>query len=600
MKIWTREMLQILKSNLKNIILFELGYRMFTIPIFMTVLRLCMRFCLHQSGYSYLTFGNAGSFLLKPWTLACLLLVAFIGMFFLVIESACLITAFQGAAYTRRLTPLAMLSGGVEKVCVEIKRNNVRLLLVVLVQYLVMNVVLIGRLLTYVRPVSFLIQEIRTRPIVWLVLGVILFFCIVMMFLTLFTMQGCMIDQKSFDDSNARSRILLKGNLLRTVGLLLGYYAALLLAFFALYCIGGFLAAIFVVLYTDNNLAMSVLTETCNRIELVLLFLASMTVLIVHYGAVTVFYYQYNYNTSAAVRWDFSMPGQESSRSRLMTGLIAAAALFSVIYIFDLVRNGSALGEQIWQETQITAHRGSSLRAPENTMAAILAAVEDHADYVEIDVQLTADDYVVLGHDATLKRVAGVNRSISSMTLDQLKEIDVGSWFSTDFREEQVPTLEEVMEYSKGRINLNIEIKSVGKDSVLPDKVVELIRSHGMQEQCVVTSTSLNYLRKVKSLMPELRTGYIISAAYGDFYSDEAVDFISIRSGFVSESLVTTLHEQGCGIHVWTVNSKSEMERMLVLGVDNIITDKPAEVRSVIYREERTETMLEYVRMIFN
>ena len=595
-------MFQILKSNLKNIILFELGYRMFTVPIFMTVLRLCMRFCLRQSGYSYLTFGNAGSFLLKPWTLVCLLLVACIGMFFLVIESAGLITAFQGAAYTRQLTPLAMLSGGLEKLYAEMKRKNAKLLLVVLVQYLVMNVVLIGRLLTYVRPVSFLIQEIRTRPVIWLVLGVILFVCIVLMFMTLFTMQGCMIDQKSFADSNARSRTLLKGNMLRTVVLLLGYYAALLLVFFALYCIGGFLAAVFVVLYTDNNLAMAVLTETCNRIELVLLFLASMTTLIVHYGAVTVFYYQYNYNTSATVRWDFSMPGTGSGtdRSRLMTGLIAAAALFSVIYIFDLVRNGSALGEQIWQETQITAHRGSSLRAPENTMAAIQAAVEDHADYVEIDVQLTADDYVVLGHDATLKRVAGVNRSISSLTLERLQEIDVGSWFSADFAGEPVPTLEAVMEYSKGRINLNIEIKSVGKDSILPEKVVELIHSYGMQEQCVVTSTSLNYLRQVKALMPEVRTGYIISAAYGDFYSDEAVDFISIRSGFVSESLVATLHEQGCGIHVWTVNSKSEMERMLILGVDNIITDKPAEVRSVIYREERTETLLEYVRMIFN
>ena len=593
-------MFQIIKSNLKNILIFELGYRLFTVPIYMTVLRVLMRFCLKQSGYSYLTFGNAGSFLLKPWTLVCLLLAALIGLFFLVIESAGLITAFQGAAYTRRLTPLTMLSGSLEKLCTEVRRKNVKLLLVVLIQYLVMNAVLIGRLLTHIKPISFLIQEIKTRPVVWIILGMLLMISVIFMFLTLFTMQGCMIEQKSFGDSNVRSRELLKGNVVRTVALLLGYYAGLFAFFFALYCIGGFLAAVFVVLFTDNNLAMAVLTETCNSIELVLLFLASMAVIIVHYGAVSVFYYQYSFKTSGTVRWDFSMPGRETGHSRVMVGVITAAALFSIIYIFDLVRNGSALGEQIWQETQITAHRGSSLRAPENTMAAMRAAVEDYADYAEIDVQLTADEQVVLGHDASLKRVAGVNRSIASMTLEQLRELDIGSWFSADFEGESVATLEEVMEYSKGRIKLNIEIKSVGKDSLLPEKVVELIHSYGMQEQCVVTSTSLNYLKKVKALMPEVRTGYIISAAYGDFYSDEAVDFISIRSGFVSESLVTTLHEQGCGIHVWTVNSKSEMERMLILGVDNIITDKPAEVRSVIYREERTENLLEYVRMIFN
>lgn len=132
-------MFHILKSNLKNILLFELGYRLFTIPIYLTVLRLCLRFCLKQSGYSYLTFGNIGNFLLKPWTVACILLTALIGMFFLVVESAGLITAFQGAAYTRRLTPLHILSGGFETLYAEIKRKNVKLLIVVLVQYLVMN-----------------------------------------------------------------------------------------------------------------------------------------------------------------------------------------------------------------------------------------------------------------------------------------------------------------------------------------------------------------------------------------------------------------------------------------------------------------------------
>ena len=96
-----------------------------------------------------------------------------------------------------------------------------------------------------------------------------------------------------------------------------------------------------------------------------------------------------------------------------------------------------------------------------------------------------------------------------------------------------------------------------------------------------------------------LRTGYIISAAYGNFYSSEAVDFISVRSSFVDERLVENVHSQGKAVHVWTVNQKGEIERLRLLGVDNIITDYPILAREIIYREEATETLLEYLHMVF-
>lgn len=231
-------------------------------------------------------------------------------------------------------------------------------------------------------------------------------------------------------------------------------------------------------------------------------------------------------------------------------------------------------------------------------MAAMELAVENMADFVEIDVQETADGVVVLGHDSTLKRVAGVNRTIGSYTLKDLQDLDVGKWFSREFEGERIPTLTEVMDYCKGRIKMNIEIKNLGKDSPLPDKVVQLITDHQMKEQCVVTSTRLSYLSRVKELDPDIRTGYIISAAYGDYYSDDDVDFISIRSSFVSGKLVEATHEKGKAIHAWTVNNKSEMERMKMLGVDNIITDYPVLAREIVYRERATETLFEYLRLV--
>mgnify|MGYP003086694533 FL=1 len=125
-----------------------------------------------------------------------------------------------------------------------------------------------------------------------------------------------------------------------------------------------------------------------------------------------------------------------------------------------------------------------------------------------------------------------------------------------------------------------------------------MIRDREMQEQCVITSVKLDYLVRVKEADPDLHTGYILPAAYGRYYDNDAFDFISLRSSFVTLGLVENAHEKGKAVHVWTVNKKSEIEQMKVLGVDNIITDYPALAREVLYREEATESLMEYLKMV--
>jgi len=123
----------------------------------------------------------------------------------------------------------------------------------------------------------------------------------------------------------------------------------------------------------------------------------------------------------------------------------------------------------------VTAHRGSSLKAPENTMSALRQAIADGADYAEIDVQTTADGVVVLMHDADLMRIASVNRRIQDTRFDELGEIDIGSWFSGDFSNERTATLDEAIKLVNGRIKLNIELKYNRPDPELVEKVGNII-----------------------------------------------------------------------------------------------------------------------------
>lgn len=579
--------------------MFEFLYRAVTLPVFLRFANRGLRFALRMAGYSYLTAGNIGSFLIQPWTFFTILVVGTAGTMLLMLEIAGLITAFEGSAYGQRLTPLHILWGGLQKVAEEFGRKNLKLCAAVLLHYFLVNLFPIWRALTHIKPVNFVIQEMVREPWLRLALIVVLVACVLAAVPGLFVSYGCMVEQKSFSDSMARSRSLLQRHKVKSVVLLTGCNLAVVLLVILAYLLSVFAAAVFVVLFTDKNLAMAVLLSVSDQLELLLLFIGGIALVMVHLGALSVLYYQYGNRRYHESRWDFSYPAKGTeSRKRMGTVLciIVASGLF---YIFDMVYSGSALSDEILVETQITAHRGSSKTAPENTMAAIEAAVGELADFVELDVQMTSDGVVVLGHDASLKRVAGVNRAISSFTWAELQDLDVGSWFSEEFAGERIPSLVEAMELCRGRISLNIEIKNVGRDSLLPAEVVRLILENGMEEQCVVTSTSFNYLEQVKAMAPELRTGYIISAAYGNFYSSDAVDFISIRSSFVNEALVEKAHAQGKTIHAWTVNTKSEMERLRMLGVDNLITDYPVLAREIIYREEATETLMEYLRLVF-
>ena len=599
MKTLAKDTWQIACQNWKNILLFELLYRMVTMPAYLRLISRGVRLALEKAGYSYLTAGNIGGFFLCPWTILILIGIVAVGMLLVVLEIAGLITAFQGSAYYQKLTPLHILWGGMEKTATEIWKKNWKLAVTTSVQVLIMNLFFLARILTHTKPLNFVMKEIVNEPWAAIFLAVVLIVIMIAVYPAMFVPYGCMVEQKSFSDSLHRSHVLTRHRKRFVAGLMIlceiGVCAVTVLA----YLVGVAIAAVLVNLYADQTLAMAVLLRVADRIELAVLFAGSILAVVGCYAALSVCYYQYGTRHLHEERWDFRYPARGTPKRRRIVMVMAILAAVGVFSIWDMVRTGPTVTDRLLTQVEITAHRGSSQSAPENTMASIQTAMEEMADTAEIDVQLSSDGVVVLGHDASLKRVAGVNRPISSMTWEQLRKLDVGSWFSEAYAGERIPSLQEVLEACRGKIHLNIEIKNVGADSDLPARVVSLIQNAGMEEQCVVTSTSLSYLKAVKEIAPEILTGYVISAAYGNFYSSDALDFISLRSSFVDKRLVENIHAQGKGIFAWTVNSKSEMERLMMLGVDGIITDRPVLAREIVYREESTETLFEYLRMVF-
>jgi glycerophosphoryl diester phosphodiesterase len=277
-------------------------------------------------------------------------------------------------------------------------------------------------------------------------------------------------------------------------------------------------------------------------------------------------------------QWDSSPRSNKGIRitaARVSIGLVVG------VMVAALIGYRTVSQIPLDNDIQVIAHRGASASAPENTLAAVRQAIEEGTDWVEIDVQETADGQVVVFHDSDFMKLSGVNRKIWEVTADELEAIDVGASFSESFRGERVPTLAQVLDLCRGRAKVNIELKYYGHDQQLEQRVIELVESQQMSQDVVFMSLKQDAVKKMKSLKPNWDTGLLLSVAIGDKAESEA-NFLAMNARFASRSMVRKTHQLGKQVFVWTVNDPITMAVMIGRGVDGLITDKPALAREVI------------------
>jgi glycerophosphoryl diester phosphodiesterase len=178
-------------------------------------------------------------------------------------------------------------------------------------------------------------------------------------------------------------------------------------------------------------------------------------------------------------------------------------------------------------------------------------------------------------------KLAGVDLKIWDATMADLEEIDIGSWFAPEFKDERVPTLETVLDECRGKTGVNIELKYYGHDKQLEERVADLVTEHGMESEVVVMSLKAEAVEKMKAIRPNWKVGLLMSVAAGGLENINA-DFLAVNANFVHRPLIRSAHRQGKEVHVWTVNDALTMSTMFGRGVDNLITDKPALARSVL------------------
>ena len=158
----------------------------------------------------------------------------------------------------------------------------------------------------------------------------------------------------------------------------------------------------------------------------------------------------------------------------------------------------------------VFAHRGASAHAPENTLAAFRAAVDQKAQGVELDAKLSSDGVVVVMHDQTVDRTTDGSGNVASLTAIQLHRLDAGSHFSTDFAGEPVPTLEEVFNAVADKLLINIELTNYASPlDELPAKVAQLVQQSGLSNRVIISSFHPMNLMRFHKLLPTVPLGLL-------------------------------------------------------------------------------------------
>jgi glycerophosphoryl diester phosphodiesterase len=282
--------------------------------------------------------------------------------------------------------------------------------------------------------------------------------------------------------------------------------------------------------------------------------------------------------------------------------LVALAGLAFVVALRLRKERQSAL-DRGWPVN--LAHRGASARAPENTLEAFRLAVESGAGGLELDVHLTRDGHVVVIHDPTLDRTTNRTGAISEMTLEELREPDAGHNFSPDgdtlpYRglNLRIPTLAEVLREFPG-VSVNIDMKADRPG--IEAAVLDVLREADSERHALVVSSRYGAVRRFRRMSGgRVSTGasrwetgvfYLLSNLRLERLLRPVYDALQVPPRhrgipLVTRRFVDAAHDSNVRVDAWTINSAAEMRRLLDLGVDVIMTDRPETLADVLERRK--------------
>ncbi|MEG0829548.1 MAG: glycerophosphodiester phosphodiesterase [Anaerovoracaceae bacterium] len=601
-----KENLHLLRKNIGNLFVFEAVYKLVAVAIVTPILVLMLDLAVKQAGFAYLADDNIKAVMASPLTILIIVVLLILGALYSLIEMSSLVINFHDTRLGQKLGPLHMLALGAKRAKPILHPKNFMLVIFVLIIIPMTGGIVASGFMSTIEIPEFIMDTIVTTPmLLWTFVALMTFFSITAI-RWIFTIHCFVIEKKSFRECRKKSRFMVKGNFWKIVGLMVLWNILSILAFALVYGILIGVAALGIKILGGTTMGMAVFLSFFRVANLIMLCIAAAVGVPVNFALITSLYYRFQ-KEDEIEKDRIGIKTEKGSkhekllqyRKPIVSIALVVALVANGFIVYGFAKNENFGKVDVLDLPQITSHRGDSVSAPENTIPAFESAIENLADCAELDVHLTKDNVVVVMHDESLKRTAGLDKEIWEVDYDEIKKLDAGAWFGEKFKGTKVPTLDEVIKYCKGKIKLNIELKPSPHSAELEKETIKVINDNNFATQCVLTSLNYKSLAKAKKIDPNMSTGYILSVAYGDFYDMPYIDFFSVDAAFVTSEMEKQLHKRGKQLHVWTVDKEENMQKMVDMNVDCIITDDPVRAREIIYEKNTNSKLKNLLDLVF-
>ena len=592
-----------------TLLVFELLYKFASMAVFKPLLTGVMKLALKAQGLSYLSDETIGTFIRSPLTWFFLLLIVLGMAFFTLFDICCIITCIH-ASYRKQAMPLlALMRKGLKTSLRVIYQRNIVMILYLLIIIPMTHALVISGYITKFTVPQFIVDYIMSHT--WLAILYIGFWIYIGLrsFHWIYSLHYFCLENCNFKQARKRSWKLQKNHYWTDLIIVLGWSAACIGIYYGVILSGSWLVSrVNQALPTQDLFSsltlsgISLLMDVCGALFFCFdlpLFFICISLLFYYRKAAAgeriprVFRDLDNAYRITNTRWVKKI---YMYRKRIIA--LSIVVVIGVNFAYNFADRRGVLHMGLDNPVEVTAHRGYSAVYPENTIPAFKGAIQVGADWAELDVQQTADGEVIVMHDSNLKRTTGLDKEVWQVTWDEIKDLDNGSWFDKKYQTVRIPTLEEVLKVCRGKIHLNIEIKPSGHDKDLEEQVAKLLKKYHMRDTCVVSSLKYDSLRKIKEADDSIETAYITSVSYGNFTNLEYADGYSVESTLLSKSFVNKAQKAGKQIYVWTVNSEERLEKVVGMGIDNVITDDPVMAKELIYEQEHSTFWDRYVKQL--
>lgn len=588
-----------LTAHWKPLILFEILWKLVTLLVIAPACAGLIQLAIHLAKLKYLTTSNLLQFLRSPWTILLLAVLLLLAALYTLFEIAAVCTCFRQSRFQKVRTTLGrMVRSGLQSVLHFFRGGGPFLVLHLLVLIPLMQFSATSGIFTAMGIPDFLAYYMTKKEFLLPIYVAAIILCCLLSVRWVFSSVLFTQNQCSYRSARATSVQLVRGRFWQTFFSVLVWNCCYFAALLVFLCMITVVVLMVIRATGSDDLIMSQAMRILKLLIQIVLWSFSFFATPICMAHLTALLEKRCVQMPEVVLPE-PVPLSRSAKPFRRSTAVLTACCFTVAalglnlsYVYSVFTGKANFRLALFQNPTVMAHRGLSADAPENTLYAFSDAISVGADFIELDVQQTRDGVLVVMHDSNLKRTTGVNKDIWDVDYADIQNLDAGSWFDPAYANARIPTLEETLQFVDKRAKLNIEIKPTkhGSDTLEQD-VAELITRYQYTDACYVTSFSYGSLKKVKEANPEIRTGYLMSVAYGQFYSLKYADAFSLNKVFVTSQVVNAAHQQGKQIFAWTVNGMSEVRSLCNLHVDSIITDDPVMVQNVISRDSTGETL---------